>query len=78
MWTIFGIVIAFIWALAISYNLGVLTKQLFNGIKGLDAVTIIKVTLLAPFLAAAHMGCSLEEFNLRTFNNKNESNHYEN
>ena len=31
MWTIFGIVIGFIWVLAISYNLGVLTKQLYNG-----------------------------------------------
>lgn len=70
MWTIFGIVITFIWTLSISYNLGVLTKQLYNGIEGLDAVTVIKVTLLAPFLAAAHMGCSLEEFNLRTFNDK--------
>lgn len=63
MWTVFGIVIAFIWALAISYNLGVLTKQLHNGIGGWDVVTVIKVILLSPFLAAAHMGCSLEEFN---------------
>lgn len=72
MWTIFGIVIAFIWVLAISYNLGVLTKQMFNGVEGWDVVTLIKVTLLAPFLAVAHIGCSLEEFNLKSFNKKDE------
>ena len=72
MWTIFGITIAFIWVLAISYNLGVLTKQLYNGIEGWDVVTLIKVTLLAPFLAVAHIGCSLEEFNLKSFNKKEE------
>lgn len=64
MWTLFGIVIGFIWLLSISYNLGVLTKQLCSDIEGWDAATIIRVTLLAPFLAAAHIGCSLEEFNL--------------
>ena len=72
MWTIFGIVIVFIWVLALSYNLGVLTKQMHNGAEGWDVVTLIKVTLLAPFLAAAHVGCSLEEFNLKTFNKKEE------
>lgn len=72
MWTIFGIVIAFIWVLAISYNLGVLTKQMFNGVEVWDVVTVVKVTLLAPFLAVAHIGCSLEEFNLKTFNKKEE------
>jgi hypothetical protein len=72
MWAIFGITIAFIWVLALSYNLGVLTKQIFNGVKGWDAATVIKVILLAPFLAAAHIGCSLEEFNLNYFNKKEE------
>lgn len=72
MWTIFGIIIAFIWVLAISYNLGVLTKQMYNGVEGWDVATVIKVTLLAPFLTAAHIGCSLEEFNLKSFNEKEE------
>ena len=72
MWTIFGIVIGFIWALSISYNLGVLTKQLFHDIKAWDVITLIKVIILAPFLMAAHIGCSLEEFNLRMFKEKNE------
>lgn len=72
MWTIFGIVISFIWVLALSYNLGVLTKQIFNGAEGWDVATVIKVTLLAPLLAAAHIGCSLEEFNLNSFNKKEE------
>ena len=70
MWTIFGITIAFIWVLAISYNLGVLIKQMYNSIEGWDAAIVIKVTLLAPFLVAAHIGCSLEEFNLNSFNKK--------
>ena len=69
MWTLFGIVIGFIWVLSISYNLGVLTKQLFNSTEYWDVITIIKVIILAPFLTAAHIGCSLEEFNL-TIKNK--------
>ena len=69
MWTLFGIVIGFIWVLSISYNLGVLTKQLYNGTEYWDVITILKVTILAPFLTAAHIGCSLEEFNL-TIKNK--------
>lgn len=72
MWTIFGIVIAFIWVLALSYNLGVLTKQMYNSVEGWDVATVIKVTLLAPFLAAAHIGCSLEELNLKLFSKKEE------
>ena len=69
MWTLFGIVIGFIWVLSISYNLGVFTKQLFNSTEYWDVITIIKVIILAPFLTAAHIGCSLEEFNL-TIKNK--------
>ena len=72
MWTIFGITIAFIWVLAISYNLGVLTKQMYNNVEGWDVATIIKVTLLAPFLAVAHIGCSLEELNLKLISKKEE------
>lgn len=72
MWTIFWIVIGLIWVLSISYNLGVLTKQLYNGAEYWDVITIIKVTILAPFLAVAHIGCSLEQLNLTTFKNKEE------
>ena len=72
MWTIFGITIAFIWVLAISYNLGVLTKQMYNNVEGWNAAIVIKVALLAPFLAAAHIGCSLEELNLKLISKKEE------
>ena len=72
MWTIFGIVIGFIWLLSISYNLGVLTNQSYNGAEGWNVITIIKVTILAPFLVVAHIGCSLEQLNLATFKNKEE------
>ena len=73
MWTIFFIILGFIWIISISYNLGVITKQRTEDInKTFDFILICQITLLAPFLMAAHIGCSLEEFNLKMFKEKNE------
>ena len=73
MWTIFFIILGFIWLISISYNLGVITKQRTKGInKTFYFILMCHITLLAPFLMAAHIGCSLEEFNLRMFKEKNE------
>ena len=74
MWTIFFIILGFIWLISISYNLGIITKQRTEGInKTFDFILICQITLLAPFLMAAHIGYSLEEFNLRMFNEKNKN-----